>query len=294
MRLALQIVSLLLGSLFFAEHILQAADPAEVPIKIHRGRVVIPARINGTNQSSFLLDSGCTITTLHPDLVDELGLTASGDVRINGIAGEERGSTYRGLVFEIGTLSYTPSRVASIPSERNQSRRRSDGVLGSGFLRRFVVEIEPKSKLLRLHSPTNFNYKGRGEILTFTFKKEVPVVKATILLPGKDPIEGEFEIDTGCDSGLCLGNSFVKRTALLDSSKTEADKKFGIGGSVSTRSGSLPLVRLGKLDIKDAQTDFFLDGSPVDEPLAGHIGMGVLKNYKVIFDYSRKQLILEP
>jgi hypothetical protein len=31
----------------------------------------------------------------------------------------------------------------------------------------------------------------------------------------------------------------------------------------------------------------------VDEPLAGHIGMGALHRYKVIFDYSRKQIILD-
>jgi hypothetical protein len=31
----------------------------------------------------------------------------------------------------------------------------------------------------------------------------------------------------------------------------------------------------------------------VDRGLAGHIGFGVLKHFKVIFDYSRRQMILE-
>jgi hypothetical protein len=31
----------------------------------------------------------------------------------------------------------------------------------------------------------------------------------------------------------------------------------------------------------------------VSDPFAGHIGMGVLREFKVIFDFSRKQLILE-
>ena len=48
------------------------------------------------------------------------------------------------------------------------------------------------------------------------------------------------------------------------------------------------------MEITKPQTDFFQTGSPVDEPLAGHIGMGALHHYKVILDYSRKQLILEP
>ena len=41
------------------------------------------------------------------------------------------------------------------------------------------------------------------------------------------------------------------------------------------------------------QTDFFLEGSPVDAGLAGHIGIGALNRFKVIFDYSRRQMILE-
>ena len=28
--------------------------------------------------------------------------------------------------------------------------------------------------------------------------------------------------------------------------------------------------------------------------LAGHIGMGILRHYRITFDYSRRQMILEP
>ena len=166
-------------------------------------------------------------------------------------------------------------------------------MLGSGFLRRFVVEIDPTAKQIRLYSPTNFSYSGKGEVLPFRFKAEIPVVKAGIILADQPPIEGEFEIDTGCDSGLCLGSEFVQRNKLLEQVKTRSDEKFGIGGSVETKSGTLPLLRLGNLEVRNSQTDFFMKGSPVDDPLAGHIGMGILHQYKVIFDYSRKQLIIE-
>ena len=270
----------------------ESNNVVELPVKFHHGRVIVQTRVNESKPLSFLLDSACTITTLHPALMDELNIPPTGHVRINGIAGEERAPTYKGVVFDLGGMSYSPSRVAAIPSERNDSRRR-DGVLGSGFFRRFVVEINVGAKTVRLHSPTNFVYSGPGEILPFTFRDEIPVVKGTIALADKSEIESDFEIDTGCDSALCLGEPFIKKHRLLDSAKVSASEKFGVGGSIETRNGSVPVLRLGRQEVREPQTDFFIGGSPVDEPLAGHIGMGTLRQFKVIFDYSRKQIILE-
>ncbi|MDB6038647.1 MAG: hypothetical protein JWM99_2488 [Verrucomicrobiales bacterium] len=268
------------------------AEPTTLPIKFSHGRAIVSARVNRSEPLTFLLDSACTITTLHPSLLQQLALQQSGHVTINGIAGEERAPTYKGVMFDFAGLTYAPYRVAIVPSEAGQ-KRRTDGVLGYGFLRQFVVELNPATQQIRLFSPTNYTYSGKGEIVPFRFKAEIPVVKASIVISNQPPVEGEFEIDTGCDSGLCLGSTFVGRNKLLETVKTHSDEKFGIGGSVETESGVIPVFRLGNLEVLKAQTDFFTKGSPVDEPLAGHIGMGVLHRYKLIFDYSRNRLILE-
>ncbi len=275
----------------------QQTNPAPVTVKVHltHNRMVISGKIDDT-PLKFLLDSACTIPTLHPDVVDDLKLQPSGSVSIAGIAGEERAPTFRGVVIDMGGAIYSPRRVASIPSERSESRRRRDGVIGSGFFRQYVVEMDPRAAVIRLYSPTNFNYAGKGEVIPFRFRRgdEIPIVEAAVVMGEKDPIQGEFEVDTGCDSGLCLGSKFVRENKLLDSTESRASAKFGIGGSVETKSGTVPVFRLGKIDVEKPQTDFFQEGSPVDEPMAGHIGMGVFHRYKVILDYARKRLILEP
>jgi len=265
-----------------------STNSVELPIKFHQHRVLVPAKVNSSGPHFFLLDSGYTITTLNPKIVDELQLEPSGRVIMNGIAGEEKAPTYRGVVFELQDLKYSPSRVASIPSERRRSR---DGVFGYGFFRRFVVEMN--SKTVRLHAPADFKYEGKGEIIPFDLKSEIPVVQGRVKLPNGELVSGGFEIDTGCDSGICLGKHFVEKHQLPGGSGAESSEKFGVGGSTQTLSGSLPGLILGKLEIKGPQTDFFLEGSPVSEPLAGHIGMGVFKDFKLILDYSRRQLILE-
>ncbi len=268
------------------------AEPITIPVRHNHNRVILPGKINEV-PLTFLLDTACTIPTLHPRVIDQLKVEPSGRQRIVGIAGEERAPTYRGLVIDLGEAKYAPRRVASIPSEREESRRRRDGVLGSGFFEQYVVEFDHRASLIRLHSPTNFHYSGPGETLSFYFRQEIPVVSASLVLPGRDPIAGEYEVDTGCDSGLCLGADFVSRNKLLASVESRSSEKFGIGGKVETQSGVIPILRLGKMEVVKPQTDFFETGSPVDEPLAGHIGMGVFHRYKVFLDYSRKQLILE-
>jgi hypothetical protein len=268
------------------------SDSVSFPIRLSNGRALFPARVNNEGTNYFLVDSAYTISTLHPDLADRLSLQPSGRVTIGGIAGDEQCPTYRGVSFDLEGFVYEPRRVASVPSERDHRRRR-DGILGSGFFHRYVIEIDCGQKTATLRKPEFFSYQGKGEIVPFRFKGDIPVVRAAIGVEGKDPVEAEFEIDTGCDSGLCLGASFVNKNQLLDAAKQRDSEKSGIGGTVETKSGHVASLRLGNLEIREPQTDFFQKGSPVDEPLAGHIGMGTLRGFRIIFDYRRERIILE-
>lgn len=264
----------------------------QVPIKLQHNRIIVFANLNEKGPFTFLLDSACTIPTLHPTLVDELQLTPSGRVRINGIAGMERAPTYRNVVFDLGEAQFKPRRVASIPSERDHTRRR-DGVIGSSFFESFVVEIRPGAKFLKLHSITNFHYSGNGHVIPFRFREEIPVIEVTLQLKAGETLKADFEVDTGCDSGICIGDHFVKENKLVEHLGGKNSEKFGIGGSVDTTDARIPAVKIGEHEIKDVQADLFLEGSPVDHPLGGHVGMGVLGRAAVIFDYPRKRLIIE-
>src|SRR3954468_14671473 len=163
----------------------QTTNPAPITVKVRitHNRIVIPAKIN-QSPLTFLLDSACTIPTLHPDVIDELKLQPSGSVSIAGIAGEERAPTFRGVVIDMGGAMYSPRRIASIPSERSESRRRRDGVIGSGFFRQYVVEMDARAGVIRLYSPTNFTYSGKGEVIPFRFRPrdEIPIVEGSIIV----------------------------------------------------------------------------------------------------------------
>jgi predicted aspartyl protease len=266
-----------------------------IPIEFRHGDLMVPVKVNDSNSLTFKLDSGFGVTTVHPDLVESLQLRPTGRLRIEGIAGEERATVYTGATFDFGGTTYSPRRVAVIPSEAQRRRRERDGVLGAGFFRRYVVELDPVRRTLTLHEPRQFNYAGKGEAISLEFRRDTPIVEAAINIPDRAPIRAKFEIDSGCDGELCLGHDFVETNALdhhPDSPPTES--RYGVGGSVETRNGVLPQFQLGSHKLDKLPANFFLKGSPVDDGLAGHIGLNTLRKFRVIFDYSRRKMILEP
>jgi len=255
---------------------------------------MVPVRVDGSNSLSLLLDTGYGITMLHPDHVEAFGLKRTGRITIVGIAGEEPAGVFEGPTFDFSGTTWKPRRVAALSSDNQSRSRRRDGILGSGFFRRFVVEIDSVSKTIALHEPDVYKYSGRGESLTIVFKGSTPIIEARLRLPNGVEVKEQFEIDTGCDSALCIGKHFVEAHQLVAPDGTQSGGRRGVGGSTRVREGHLPQLALGKIVVEKPSASFFLEGSPVDAPLAGHIGWDLLRNFKVIFDYSRKQMILEP
>ena len=273
-----------------------AGPLAVLPIRLAPHRVFVPVSLNGSNDLFFMLDTGFSMTMIHPSLAGPLQLRRAGEITIVGIAGEESAPTYEGAVLDLGGVSYAPRRVAALALDGGQRRR--DGILGSGLFRNYVVEIDFVRKQLSLYAPTNFSYAGKGEIVPLRFPRggTVPIVNASLFAGNNTNgalVHGEFEIDTGCDSGVCVASDFAKTHQLLDRAATSESEKIGVGGGTATRSGSLPWLQLGGARVEQAQADFFLEGSPTDPGLAGHIGITALNRFKVIFDYSRRRMILE-
>jgi hypothetical protein len=265
-----------------------------LPYDASRSRVWLPGRLNGTGPHEFLLDTGYDLTMIHPKFVAPLALQQAGGVWILGIAGRERADYYRGAVFDFEGLPFSPRRVASLPSERDRRRPR-DGILGSGFFQRFVVAIDPAAGQVRLHEPERFHYGGSGDVLTLRFDGDTPVMEAVILESGREPVMASFEIDTGCDGGLCLGRDFVATNEwLLAAGATREGFRRGVGGGARTVSGRVPEFRMGSARLQGVSAEFFKEGSPAGKGHAGHAGWEVFRKFKVIFDYPRSRVILEP
>src|SRR5580765_6473569 len=150
-------------------------ESVSLPLEFKRGHIMVAARVNGTNSVWLMLDTGFSITMIDPRLAEILKLRRLRGTTIAGIAGEEQADVFEGPTFELASASYTPRRAAALPSDRNRRARRMEGVLGAGFFRRFVVEIDAKARTSTLHEPKDYKNEGPGEILPLKFTDSTPV-----------------------------------------------------------------------------------------------------------------------
>ncbi len=254
---------------------------ASLPFEIRRGHVMIQSQLNDTAAQSFMLDTGYGVTLLPPGQADALSLRRAGRITIVGIAGEEQAGMFDGPEFDFGGLRWKPRRVAAFPTD-DSSRRSRHGILGSGFFRKYVVEIDPRTKRVTLRLPENFRYEGDGEVVPLSFKDTTPIVEARFVSASGEPIVARLELDLGCDGCLCLGRDFTEKHSLLPSDAQSSGTRSGVGGSTKIHHGRTPDLRIGKLTFSKPRANFFLDGSPVDAPLAGHIGYELLREHRLI------------
>ncbi len=176
--------------------------------------------------------------------------------------------------------------------------RRIDGVLGYEIFNRFVVEFDYASKIVRFHEPQTFEYAGRGKRLALTIEDNTPFIRATIATIKAKSFESKFLIDTGSTGTLNLNSPFVVQNKLLEIVPNTRAITFGalLAGKSSGRIGRINNLRFGDIVVANPLVNFSqsTQGADGDTEYGGIIGGEVLRRFKLVVDYSRKQIIFEP
>jgi hypothetical protein len=115
------------------------------------------------------------------------------------------------------------------------------------------------------------------------------------VVDGRTPVEARLEVDTGADGTLVINGSFVKQQQLLAAMpKTVKDRGRGLGGEESRLLGQVKAVQLGEFVMKDPPLVLLLDTEVESKGGDGVVGGEIFRRFKMIIDYSRKRMILEP
>jgi len=178
-----------------------------------------------------------------------------------------------------------------------------DGLLGYDFISRFVVDIDYVKRTLTLSSPQSYKYAGRGNIISMDLLEDdlggkVPLIRVRSTQQGRVPIDGKFIADTAVRIAISFNTPFVETHQLLQSQKT---LRAPLGGGAMVRESTQPVgrvenVQLGKFALRNHIGIFFQtkQGIVASSEFDGVLGAEILSRFRVIFDYSRQRLILEP
>lgn len=271
---------------------------ATLPIDLYHNRVYVPVEING-HQFSMVLDSGAALSGLSQAAAQTLQVKIAGKAQLAG-NGESRVpiSLAKDVTFRLGGTELVEKSVAIIPLQDLEAHegRPIAGIVGVGLFRRYVVVTDYAARTLALYDPESFAYTGAGQIVPL--HGNAALFHARISIPGHDPIPTVLSVDYGTYSALRLYRPFVEKHQLLALLTTTVDSfGFGIGGEFPEKLGRVTLLEIGPLKLNGPVTSFSeakggatASGGETD----GTIGGAVLSRFKVILDYSRQRMILEP
>lgn len=263
-----------------------------IPFEFVGNHVYVRARVNGSGPFRFLFDTGATASYFDAARAKALGLAAAGSV-VKGVSLELPGVRLRDQSFTLQSVTLGAYDGQEV-----------DGLLGYDFISRFVVEIDYLNRTLGLHEPAGYRYSGRGEVIPLTMLEDdsggkVPLVRVEVRQAGRGAVRGNFIADTGVRSAVSFNTPFGEANQLLRFAGKTIQAPLG-GGSMVRESrqavGRVPALRLGRFTIRNPIAIFFRDrGGVLASPeFDGVIGGEILRRFKVVYDYSRRRMILEP
>lgn len=268
------------------------ASPVEIPFELGGNTPLVPVYVNGQGPLWFELDTGFGGDVLDTNRARALGLDVGAPEKVPAPGGSVERSFVHDVSLRVGGVDLPPQTLLVIPLEQFAPffGHQVDGVLSYDFINRFVVEIDYSAARLRLYDPQTYQYRGRGETLSVSFMGQAPYVLASVLQSGREPVEGKFEIDTGSLDALNLNTPFVEANKLLHpGQKTFRVRGMSLGGETQGVITRVEALRLGRFTIRTPLTSVVAD--QVDR--AGQISAEILRRFKLILDYSRRQVIFE-
>ena len=293
----------------FSSNVLRAQQPSvpkpivTIPFKLVTRHIVVPVKINNSRPLSFVFDTGDKVGIVDIGRAKELGLDLQGQVRIGGAGSDTLiGSYVRGATWKLqGFEDFSQPVTLAIPLGRLAARfgHDFDGIIGSDFIKQFVIEVDYQARILKLHAKDGFAYSGSGDSIPIQFNSQGhPLIEAEVTPRGGQPIKGRFVLDLGSSAALALHSPLVKEHRLLESNHPtiRAIGVGGAGGESLGRLGRVSELKIGKFKIAAPPALFSQDkaGAFASASLAGNIGQRIASKFKLFLDYERHRIILEP
>lgn len=249
----------------------------------------------------LILDTGSGVSVLDTGFARIAGLERSGST-VN-VIGTRPSSVLMSSASRValGGVTLTDVAVAALDFSAVQQRLGRDvvGTIGYELFTRYVVTVDFVAGLLTLSEPEGFEYTGKGFVIPVQLASRVPVAAAIIETRTRGEVPARLTLDLG-SSGyvLKLSRSLVEARGLSSDTVSERGVLgIGVGGMVEGDLMRFPALRLGSVRIvrPSAALSQSIEGNfGRTAQTDGTVGMNLFRRTRVIIDYARARVILEP
>jgi hypothetical protein len=274
----------------------------KVPFDLFENNILIRAGINNSQPAWFIFDTGANINLVNERLFQGLGLGSERAVDLTGGGGGAvQGSLTEDVTVSLPGVEAYRQVTASAPLGPLPSYfgRDVEGIIGTPFIKNFVVEIDYARKVLTLYDPKFFNLSGERDAVELENRNGYPFMKVDLSLTGQGTITDYFMIDSGSFRSLQINKPFADAhhvlAALPKANTAEGLGGAGIAGDTKFVDARISSLRLGRYTISRPVVSVSQDaagfGAGGD---AGVMGGEVLRRFTVTLDYQSKRILLKP
>ena len=268
--------------------VVQTDKPITVPIAEHDGHYYVTVHV-GSGDYRFLIDTGAQSVVLDTHVAAEQGLTPQGHLEVAG-ASRTGGMGLASLpVVTIGGAA-VPVRVVTVLDLRGTTGSfDADGVLGYPFFASAEVTIDPVAGTMTFAKPGTL--RAAGEALPIDVDRQLAEVQGKV-----NGVDGRFVVDTGNSTELLLFHPFLQtHPYLVPLDRRRFARDFGVGGSAPAVFAPIDELDIGSYRLFNRNGNLMLStqGAFADRFDAGNIGMAVLRNFIVTFDFTNAKMYLQ-
>lgn len=259
------------------------------------GLVLVSGRIDDKVDAWFILDTGAPVSVLIDGRrTRALGLDTSA-ARPLGDPNDPAapvGIVKSDFRWDFGPVALSGLTAVVVPESSMPCRERFDavdfaGVIGADLFRRFVVEIDPASRRIRLHDPSSWQVPSGAVTVPLSFRGGHPFIPSTVMLASGERIEHELHLDIGASQPLSL--VATSHPALR---MPEGEAKFSclVNGTQEQRVGAPLEVVVGGVKMP-VERPVYSDGRVKVQRL-GAAGLALFGGRRVAIDYPGKRLVI--
>jgi len=278
-----------------------AAPPpiARLAMDLFAGRVpFITIEMNG-RLLHVILDTGANDDILNARVVSELHLHVLDPQRVEQPGGAVEMGQVDSIGIRLGAQLVDKMHFVSVPLDGLQPflGHSIDGILGYGFLSRFVVELDYDKREVSFFDPATYVAPRNATMVPITFRGKSPLVSVKLARPDGTLLTTWLELDTGSFEGLGLDGAWVKREGLLSGHEpTRPIFGLAIGGETKGFRFRIPTAQVGPYviarPVASATTSDNAGSGSSD--IAGVLGGEILNRFHMVLDYRGSSILLVP
>lgn len=281
-------------------------DKVEIPFTFEHDYIILKVKVDDKINLRFMFDTGAEHTILFEKVIgDLLGLDYDDRIKVLG----------SDLTQEVGALI---SRNVNVKLENASVVNRDllvleqnylklpeltginvDGIIGGGFFRNLVVNINYKKKKLVLFQPDKFAIdRNEYEMVDLMLEQQKPYFFSNVVNQDGDTVMLKLLIDTGAALAFLINTDSHDKIELPDKI-IKGTLGVGIGGVIEGFIGKTNYLSLGdQLSFQNIITNFqnvdSLVMDQVDFKRNGLIGNTLLSRFDIYIDYLRDKMYLKP